>query len=155
MLCNKRGGDKMYDKKVLGLEEAEVAVRAIIEEASKDPSRPMAIAVVDDRGDIISFVRMDGARPLNSEMATKKAYTSAFMRLDTRKWLERRQKEDYGKYEPVGADRTLVAGGLAIIKPDEAVVYGGIGTSGRKPNEDEDLAFVGLKALQNFLWPSH
>jgi cob(I)alamin adenosyltransferase len=114
----------------------------------------MAIAVADDRGDIISFVRMDGARPRFGEMAIKKAYTSAYNGRDTRKALEMRQKWDWGAYEPVGNDFTVIPGGLAIVKPGEAVVYGGIGTSGRAADEDEALALVGLKALQDFLWPS-
>ena len=144
----------MRDKKVLGLAEAQVATQAIIEEASKDPSRPMAVAVADDRGDVISFVRMDGARPRLCEMAIKKAYTSSYLARDTRKVLEMRQKWDWGIYEPVGNDMTVIPGGLAIVKPGETVVYGGIGTSGRSADEDEALAFVGLKALQNLLWPS-
>ena len=144
----------MYDKKVLGLAEAQVAIKAIIEEASKEPSRPMAIAIADDSGNLVSFVRMDGARPRLGEMAIKKAYTSSYLARDSRKVLETRSKWDWGAYEPVGNDMTVIPGGLAIVKPGETTVYGAIGTSGRLPDEDETLAFVGLKALQNFLWPS-
>jgi len=143
----------MYNKKVLGLAEAEVAVRAIIEEASKEPSRPTVVAVVDDKGDMITLLRMDGALPFFNYMATKKAYTSGILGSDSRKSLELRQKQGWGKYEPVRSDMTVVPGGVAITQSNGAS-YGGIGVSGRTADEDEALAFVGLKALQNFLWPS-
>ena len=142
---------KVFDKRVIGLREAQLAIEAIIKEASKDSGRPIAVAVTDDRGDLISFVRMDGARPRYGDMAIKKAYTSSYNGRDTRKSLENRQKWDWGVYEPVGNDSTVVPGGLAIVKPGEEVVYGGIGTSGRSSDEDEALALVGLKALQNIL----
>jgi uncharacterized protein GlcG (DUF336 family) len=144
----------MRDKKVLGLAEAQVAIQAMIEEAIKDPGKPMAIAIADDRGDIVSFVRMDGALVLYGKMAIKKAYTSAMMRRNTRAGIERRQKQVWGMLEPVRDEFTLIPGGVVITEPGETVVYGGIGASGRAADEDETLALVGLKALQDFLWPS-
>ena len=145
----------MFDKRVIGLREAQLAIEAIIKEASKDSGRPIAVAVTDDRGDLISFVRMDGARPRYGDMAIKKAYTSSYNGRDTRKSLENRQKWDWGAYEPVDSDTTVVPGGIAIVKPGETTVYGGIGTScSRSADEEEALALVGLKALQTFLWPS-
>ena len=145
----------MNDKKILTLIEAQVVIKAIIEEASKDSGRPIAIAVTDDRGDLISFVRMDGARPRFGVRAIRKAYSAAYNGRDTRKSLENRQKWDWGAYEPVDSDTTVVPGGIAIVKPGETTVYGGIGTScSRSADEEEALALVGLKALQTFIWQS-
>jgi len=144
----------MRDKKVLGLAEAQVAIQAMIEEATKDPGKPMAIAIADDRGDIVSFVRMDGALVLHGKMAIKKAYTSAMMRRNTRAGIEQRQKQVWGMLEPVRDEFTLIPGGVVIAEPGGTVVYGGIGASGRAADEDEALALVGLKALQDFLWPA-
>ena len=142
----------MYDKKVLGLSEVQVAIQAIIEEASKEPSKPVAIAVADQRGDVISLVRMDGGRVFHMQMVIRKAYTSAMMRRNTRKGIEIRQKTEWAKYEPVRDELTVAPGGVPITQPgDETVVYGGIGVGGRAADEDETLAYLGLKALQDFL----
>ena len=147
----------MYYKKILGLAEAQVAVQAIIEEALKDPNRPISVAVADERGDVIILTRMDEARPFFNERALQKAYTSATARTDTRKFLQMRLNEeisgDWGTLEPAGTGRTFIPGGVAIIEPNGIIAYGAIGVSGRTADEDEALAFVGLKALQNFLWP--
>jgi len=140
----------MYDRKVLGLAEGERAVQAIIEEASKEPSRPMSIAVVDAWGNLISFARMDGANPLTARMAMNKAYTSACFGRDTRVlmgWLEEADK-DIAWYDDHRL--TAVYGGVCIRLGDGTLV-GAIGTSGRKQEEDEALALVGLKAIQDVL----
>ena len=47
----------MYDKKILGLAEAERAAQAIIEEASKDPSSPCAVAISDCNGHLVYLAR--------------------------------------------------------------------------------------------------
>jgi len=143
----------MYDKKVLGLTEAEVAFRAIIGGALKDPDSPVAVAVADDRGDIITLTRMTGASWYYAEMATKKAYTAAKLRRDIRKSLELRKGKTWGMYDALGSGMTMIPGGVAITEPGRTVVYGAIGVSGRSDDEDEALAFIGLKAMQAFLWP--
>ena len=147
----------MYEKKFLGLTEADVAVQAIIKEASKDPSRPITVVIMDSRGDMITLVRMDSGKALYNDWATKKANHSATMGTDTRQFFKNRMNKelsgDWGAHEPPGEGRTYVPGGVAIIEPGApTIVYGGIGVSGRKADEDEALAYIGLKALQEYLW---
>lgn len=138
----------MYDRKVLGLADAEVAVRAMVEEASK--GMPMSIAVVDAWGNPISLVRMDGASPLTARMALNKAYTAASFGIDTRMlndWFKGAGK-DIAWYDDHRL--TAVYGGVCIRLGDGSLV-GAIGTSGRREDEDEALSFVGLKATQDVL----
>jgi uncharacterized protein GlcG (DUF336 family) len=150
--------ENMYKKEFLGLVEAEVATRAILAEAAKEASRPITVVVTDARGDIIILIKMDGGKALFNEWGIKKAVQSGTLGLDTRQFFLNRMKkelaDDWGLYEPPGDGRTFVPGGVAIVEPgaNAAVVYGGIGVSGRRADEDEALAFIGLKALQNFLW---
>ena len=66
----------MYDEQVLGLAEAEVALRAIFEHVSKqvleDPSLPtVSAAVVDSHGDLVACMRMDGSHAREMQMAIK------------------------------------------------------------------------------------
>ena len=147
----------MYQREVLGLSEARVAVEAAIAEASKEPDHPMAVAVVDDRGDPIYFARMDGVYPLYVQMAINKAYTAARMLRDTDA-LAKRQRELDRELTTWGDSKfTLLKGGQCITKPGEGyipgstikgTVLGGIGASGRTVEEDERIAIAGLKAIR-------
>ena len=144
----------MYQKEVLGLKEARAAVDAVIAEASKEPDRPIAVAVADDHGDLICFAKMDKSCPLFPHMAMNKAYTAARRRCDTLA-LDKRQREAGRELATWGDNRyTTVQGGVSIMKPPgqelppaAGTVLGGIGVSGRRAEEDEQLAFVGLRAL--------
>lgn len=146
----------MFEKQVLGLKEAQAALAAIIEEASKDPGRPVAAAVVDDHCEIVGMMRMDGAIPLYHYMALKKARTAAMIPpfitgKSTRGWQEFLNTRNYYVTDFV-PDHTRVPGGAAIVKPGEGIIFGGSGASGRRSDEDEALAFIGLKALQKAAW---
>ena len=67
----------MYTKGVLGMEQCLNAISAIINEWKKDPSIPISVAIVDDGGNLITFARTDGARPMLVRNCIKKAYTAA------------------------------------------------------------------------------
>jgi glc operon protein GlcG len=149
----------MHQREVLGLAEAQAALEAALAEASKEPERPMAVAVVDDRGDLICFKRMDGALPLFTQMAISKAYTSSRMQRDTASFGNSQREK--GREIAAWADDkklTTVRGGLCIIKPGKGylpaagnisgMLLGGIGASGRSPQEDEEIALAGLEAIK-------
>ncbi len=142
----------MYERKVLGLEEVFKAVHAMIETVAKG-SRPISIAVMDDRGDLICLARMDQAHGFTNELAIRKAYTSARRRIDTSKLGKHLEKSGWSIAD-LGPEYTTIPGGIVIVKSDEEAIYGSIGVSGRIPaSEDEEIALVGLKALQDVLWP--
>lgn len=140
----------MYKRKMLGFEEAFKAVKAMTR-AVKKGSRPISVAVMDDRGDLICFARMDGAHGFTNELALRKAYTSARRRIDTSKLGEHLQKSGWSTVD-YGIDYTVIPGGVVITKAGEETAYGSIGVSGRIPaSEDEEIALVGLETLQNLL----
>ncbi len=150
----------MYERKVIGLAEAEVAAKAIIEEASKSDV-PITVAIVDHDGILVYLARMDKSTWSSVVMAIKKAYSAAKVRNHTRAAGEFIKKMGWGDMgSAFGTDVTVIPGGLSITEPVEGpidpgrhVCYGGIGISGRPADEDEALAKVGLKALQDFAWP--
>jgi uncharacterized protein GlcG (DUF336 family) len=151
----------MFTSDFIGLEEAQAAVWAILEEASKKPSQPVSIAVVDQQGEIVCAVRMDGATPMFNYMALKKARSSATTGKNTRDWLDFLKKRNYTVNDFV-PDATRIPGGIAIVMPkrdnqndsrqDTNGPLGGIGVSGRSGNEDEALSIIGLKAMQQSVW---
>ena len=74
----------MYDKKMLGLGQVQEAMGVMLAEANKNPDQPLAIAIVDDTGSIISYARMDRFREVPKRMAIRKAYTCALSGQDPR-----------------------------------------------------------------------
>ena len=137
----------MYDEAVLGLTEARKAIQAMLDEAMKEPDRPVAMAVVDGHGRLVEFARMDRCRLLPQQLAYKKAYTAAIMRSDTAAVAERfkssgRSVSDFGDPNMVA-----VQGGVAVQRPGDEVFLGGIGVSGLRAEEDEAMARIGVQAM--------
>jgi uncharacterized protein GlcG (DUF336 family) len=139
----------MFQKPCLGLTEARAAVEAVLAEALKAPAAPITVAVADDYGRLVYLARMDGCPPVVVELAINKAYTAAVALMDTFAFAERdkawgRELATYG--EP---RFTYLQGGLVITTEDEPrTLVGGIGVSGRMPDEDERLARIGLDAMR-------
>jgi uncharacterized protein GlcG (DUF336 family) len=136
-----------YQKAVLSLNDAQRAMQLMLQEASKAPNRPLAIAIVDDQGELISFARMDKCAPQPPIIARKKAYTAARTRVDTVAYAERLRGQ--GRSVTEFGDPNLIAlqGGVVITNPADQSVLGGIGVSGLAAEEDEALAKIGLKAI--------
>ena len=110
----------MYERKVLGLDEAMRAVKAMLDSVGEG-TRPISVAVMDDRGDLICFARMDGAHGFTNELALRKAYTSARRRIDTAKLGEHLNKSGW-KTTDYGSEYTTIPGGLAIT--DQGIYFG-------------------------------
>jgi len=55
-----------YQRSVLSLDEAHKAMDRTLQEAFKAPDRPVAIAICDDQGELVTFARMDKCAPLPS-----------------------------------------------------------------------------------------
>jgi glc operon protein GlcG len=138
----------MYQRESLGLEEAKIAIEAMLKEASKEPNRPVGIAVVDSQGQLIYFARMDGGLPINQEMAIKKAYTAVQVGIDTSIFGKALPTMKMAIADFCSGQLTTVPGGVCVRKTDSGIVLGGIGASGLMAQEDEQLARVGLSALK-------
>ncbi len=135
-----------YQKAVLSLEEARRAMDRMLQEASKEANRPLAIAIVDDQGELISYARMDRAAPQPPIIARKKAYTAARTRSDTLAYAERLKSQGRSVTEFGDPNLLALQGGVVITTADGSVL-GGIGVSGRLAEEDEAIARIGLKAI--------
>jgi glc operon protein GlcG len=116
-------------------------------EANKEPDRPLAIAIVDDTGSIISYARMDRCREVPKRMAIRKAYTCALSGQDSKDYAERMASQGRTVAEMGDPMLAAVQGGVVILHPGSGSIMGGIGVSGLSAQEDEDLAKIGLKAL--------
>ena len=131
----------MRTKRSLSLSDARSMLQAARAEAEQRKWN-VSIAVVDDGGFLLLLERMDGAPLPSAEIATRKAWTAAMLRLPT-KTLEEVVKE---RPALVGFPGQLrVQGGLPILVEGECV--GAVGVSGVASHEDEQVARAGIAAL--------
>ena len=135
-------GETVRNKVCLTLADAQKIVAACKVEAAKNKWN-VSIAVVDDGGFLVHLERLDGAVGQTAAIATHKAQTAAAARMPTK------VLEDIVKERPATVafpGRVAVQGGLPIMHQGECV--GGVGVSGVKSPEDEQVASAGLKALE-------
>ena len=135
----------MYNKSMISLDQAQAAIRAMIDDYNKDPNRrKVDMAVVDDAGNLLAYARMD--RCLRPTFAIRKAYTSALRSMDTVDFAE--QLSTQGRTVESFGDPQLIAipGGVVAIK--DGAVVGAIGVGGLPSGlDDESIAKAGLAAL--------
>src|SRR5215510_3277180 len=136
-----------FQKPVLSLDEARRAMDRMLQEMHQTFSnRPVAIAIVDDQGELVSFARQDHCAPQPPIVARKKAYTAARTRTDTKAYADRLKSQGRSVTEFGDPNLLAVQGGVVITGPENAVL-GGIGVSGLSAAEDEQIAKVRPRAL--------
>lgn len=139
----------MSERDVLGLTESLAALEAMLEAAERIPGRPVAIAIGDERGDLVCFAAMEGVNPaLARQNARKKAYMAACMRADTQAVTERMRAQGMSLLELGNPQFFGGGGGLVVTRTADGLVMGGIGVSGRTGEEDEEIAKIGLAVLK-------
>lgn len=108
---------------------------------------PVAIAVVDEGGQLKAFHRMDGvASAVPIDISQMKAYTAASFRTPTHLLAESNLENPARMASLPNVPRvTLLAGGYPITEGE--VVIGDIGVSGSTPANDMLIAEAGLAGL--------
>jgi glc operon protein GlcG len=126
--------------------EAKHAVDLIAERASQ-MQKAVAIAVADSHGDLICFVRMDGAPVSSIRIAMNKAWTAARERKPTKEIGEKVKHPEKGHDIAYYGDPQYVGwgGGVPVWKNGEVV--GAVAVSGLSSNEDIVLATLGADLL--------
>lgn len=127
--------------------DARIAISAIHDELVRRGKRAI-IAVADAHGELIGLLRMTGAALSSIGVATNKAFTAARLRRPSR--TIGRNVRDPAKGFDIsyyGDPRYVGWGGGLPVLVDEAVV-GAIGVSGLSEDEDEELAAIGIAAIQ-------
>jgi glc operon protein GlcG len=137
----------VFEESVIGLDEALKAMQAMLEQAMKEPERPIAIAIVDANGKLVQYARMDRCRALPQQIAFKKAYTAAVMRSDTAALAERFQSMGRNISDFGDPNMLALQGGVLVLRPGDEACLGAVGVSGLSAQEDEDLARLGVQAM--------
>ncbi|GLK85059.1 GlcG/HbpS family heme-binding protein [Ancylobacter defluvii] len=103
---------------------------------------PQNITIVDDGGNLLAYVRMDGAKLLSRETSMSKAVTAASHRQPS----SRLNPKDEVKLSLAAGQRlTNLEGGLPIIIDGQCL--GAIGVGSGKGAEDVEVARAGLAAI--------
>lgn len=116
-------------------------VAAAAEAEAKKRNMGMVIAIVEPSGDLVYFLRMDGASYASIKVGQSKAVSAAIFNRPTRSFRERVAKGDLSPMALVGA--VASDGGVPIIVNGKTI--GAIGASG---GADDDIAQAGANALK-------
>jgi|FLYL01.1.fsa_nt_gi glc operon protein GlcG len=104
-----------------------------------------AVAVADDRGELVAFLRTDGCPPPSLTIAQNKAFTAAREGIPTGELGTRSRQEGFpltyfGELRYVGW-----GGGIPLVV--DGVVVGAVAVSGLPETEDVELAKLAAEAL--------
>ena len=139
------GQQELPSRKVLTLEAARRAAAAAEAEAKRN-NWSVSIAVVDAAGHLVVFHRMDGAKLVAIDIATRKARTAVYFQQPT-KALEEEVAGGRTALLPIDGFMPL-EGGIPLMA--DGVLIGAIGVSGDGIDQDDIIAASGTV---NFLPP--
>jgi glc operon protein GlcG len=122
------------------------AARAIAEAAAAEARRQnlnMSIAVVDDGGYLLYFVRMsEQIAPASAQVAVEKARSAALFKRATLSWEEAAKERHVimkiPNVMPLGGGVPLIVNGVGV---------GAIGVSGATSAKDDEIAQAGAKLV--------
>jgi len=127
----------------ISAERAQALLQAAVAEANKR-GWPLNIAVADSGGNLVAFLRMDGAQLASIAVAQHKARVAAKFRRPTKVFEDAVQKQDY-KYVLTLDDVIASRGGIPII--EDGKLIGAIGCSGGTGSQDELVCAAGAATI--------
>ena len=132
----------------LTLAQANQIIAAAFSRSKQAGYKPMAIAVLDDAGNLKAFAREDGASMFRFEVARGKAWGAVGMGVSSRV-LGERAKENPNFFLSLAATASgkfLPQTGAVLIKDAAGQVLGAVGASGGTGDEDELICIAGVEA---------
>ncbi len=142
------------DRIQLNLAGAETVLEAAKKKAAAMGLK-MNIAIVDDGGNMLSFARMDGARPASASTALTKAVSAATFRQETGPMPAKGEPDLLlslslqSAAAASGGKITTLKGGVPIVVDGQ--VIGAIGVGGGTGEQDVEVAKAGIQALLDSL----
>ncbi|WP_420996356.1 heme-binding protein [Cupriavidus sp. 30B13] len=133
----------MQQKTVLTADDVK-KVLAAAEVEAKNHQWAVSITIVDDGGHLLGLLRLDGAAPISSYIATEKARTASLGRRESKVYED---MINNGRHSFMTAPvlQGMLEGGVPIVVNDQVV--GAVGVSGVKSTEDAQIARAGIAAL--------
>jgi glc operon protein GlcG len=125
-------------------EQARKALAAAVAEARKQ-NLPMAVAIVDNAGQLVAFERMDNTQTGSIGVSQDKAVSAAMYRRPTKAFQDALAGGGAGLRVLTLRGANAVEGGLPIIV--DGKIMGAIGVSGGSAEQDGVVAKAGLDGL--------
>jgi uncharacterized protein GlcG (DUF336 family) len=134
----------------LTLADAKVILEGA-EAKSREIGVDMDIAVVDDGGHLLAFIRMDGARLTSIDVSINKAFTAACARRPTHEYaaIAGAGGPAFGMHTSNQGRFMIVGGGLPISF--QGAIVGGVGCSSGSAEQDREVAQAGIDKLMGAL----
>jgi len=132
----------------LTLDVAQHIITAALAQSRQSGYQPMAIAVLDESGNLKAFAREDGASMFRFEVAQAKAWGAVGMGVSSRVLLERAKANPnfFVSLAATANGRFLPQTGAVLIKSADGRTLGAVGASGGTGDEDEAICIAGVIA---------
>ena len=134
----------MYTLEKISSAEAQRMIEAVVKEVTS-MNKAVVVAVAGPEGELIGYLRMDGANAASSKIAQNKAFTAAVDGKSTKSQGEgmvakNRPPAFWGDLRITG-----FGGGVPVVQNQRVV--GGIGVSGLSEAEDERLCNLAITSV--------
>lgn len=122
-------------------------VTAAAEKKAQEIKQPMNIAVVDEGGNLVSHVRMDGAWLGSIDISINKAFTARAFDISTKDLGKNSQpgNQFFGIHVSNHGRVMIFAGGIPLKR--DGKVVGAVGVSGGSGDQDQAVAEAGAAAF--------
>lgn len=127
------------DMSCLTMNMCQEMINRIIHTVQEDGGSPVAVSICDQAGSLLALIKMDGAPARSVHLARHKAYTAARMQTTTEAFMARLATEKIDIAYFCDPKLTPFPGGAPVRKADGSII-GAVGVSGRKSEEDQQLA---------------
>lgn len=136
--------DAYFKQPAINIDTAQKIVNEVLLEAKKRKLQ-LAVAIMDPGGHLVTFSRIDGTKPGVLQIAQNKAKSSAIFRTSTRhlQGISQPGSVAYGLHSFPNV--MTIPGGVDITH--NGLFLGGLGVSGTKADEDEEIAKLALKRV--------
>jgi glc operon protein GlcG len=141
-LTTATGEPQVKSRVALEVEDVQAALEAAKAEAVRN-GWVVSIAIVDDGGHPLGFLRLTDAAPITAQISFGKARTSAVSRRES-KFYEDVVKNGRTAFLSV-SELTTLEGGVPVIVADHCV--GAVGVSGVKSDQDAQIARAAVQAI--------
>jgi len=132
----------------LNLEMANAIVTATLQKARETNTLPLAVAVLDETGQLKSFQREDETSLMRTDVATGKAWGALGMGSSSRVLgnVAAERPHFVQALTAVAQGRLVPVPGGVLIRDSSESIIGAVGISGDTSDIDEECAIAGIEA---------
>jgi uncharacterized protein GlcG (DUF336 family) len=132
----------------LDLDTANTIVSAALHKAREMQTAPLAVAVLDDTGQLKAFQREDNTSLMRADIAIGKAWGAVGMGFSSRRLGKAAVERPHfvQALTTVANGRLVPVPGGVLIRDDTKTIIGAVGISGDTSDIDEECAVAGIEA---------